>query len=187
MLFVVRWLYWKFVSIKGLAVKWSMARGRWGSGWYGASNATKPDMSAVMWHIKSLKVLLQRQRQTMPGQLARASPGLPPLPPTCSRVYCQMVIILLIDFATAPTWRWLINMSVAVTQQSCSPLTPFIFPFSVAFSSTRFRFVNSCCSCVASDFCLWLIISCLLLLLLLHLVAVGQQLAGEKVALPWKK
>lgn len=30
MLFVVRWLYWKFVSIKGLAVKWSMAKGEVG-------------------------------------------------------------------------------------------------------------------------------------------------------------
>lgn len=72
-------------------------------GWYAAN----PDMSAVMYHIKSLKVLLQRQRQTMPDscpervQLPFSLPF--PLPTaTCSRVYCQMVIILLIDFETAP-------------------------------------------------------------------------------------
>lgn len=84
-------------------------------GWYAAN----PDMSAVMCHIKSLKVLLQRQRQTMPDSCPERVqlPFSPPLfpPATCSRVYCQMVIILLIDFATAPVWRWLINMSGAVT------------------------------------------------------------------------
>lgn len=88
-------------------------------------------LSTVMRHIKSLKVL-QRQRQTiaqMPrqtaSQLARQSDV---------GVYCQMVIILLIDFATGANWHWLINMRAAVTKPSVTCLYLFYIYFYSSFS-----------------------------------------------------